>query len=308
MTVIHGLENISQEPNGRVLAVGVFDGVHWGHRAVFEKLLTVAERAHLTSAVLTFERHPAELLSPTRAPDYINTLDQRIELIEAAGVREITVADFTPELASLPHQRFVETVLLHTLNAKHVVVGSNFRFGKGRKGDVRSLTSAAPRLGFDLTVVPAVIVGGGPVSSTRVRALIGRGDVADASRLLGRRFALRGDVVMGEQLGRTLGFPTANVHTAARQLLPGTGVYAVEVTLDLTTYGGVCNIGSRPTFGGGGGESVEVHLAGFQEDIYGRTIDVVFFRRLRDEMVFESPEHLANQIREDLERAKPSFD
>ena len=305
MGVTYGLGNVSCEAKDGVVAVGVFDGVHWGHRAVFEKLLAVAERAALTPAVLTFEQHPAELLSPTRAPDYINTLDQRIELIESAGVREIIVADFTPELANLPHQQFVETVLQHTLKAKHIVVGSNFRFGKGRRGDVRSLTAAAPKLGLDLTVVPAVIVGGGPVSSTRVRTLIGRGDVANASQLLGRRFALRGTVVMGQQLGRTLGFPTANIQTGAHQLLPAGGVYAVEATLDLTTYGGVCNIGARPTFGGGA-ESVEVHLAGFRDNIYGRMIDVVFFRRLRDEMVFESPEHLADQIREDLERARAS--
>ncbi|OFX14034.1 MAG: riboflavin biosynthesis protein RibF [Armatimonadetes bacterium RBG_16_58_9] len=302
MNVVYGLDNIPPESTGRAVAVGMFDGVHWGHHAIFQRLLDSSVEGNLDPAVLTFEQHPAELLSPTRAPLYINTLDQRIELMEAAGVRQIIVADFNRHFANLTHREFASEILRDTLNARQVVVGSNFRFGKGREGDIRYLSAAAPRLGMTVIVVPAVIVAGGPVSSTRIRALISRGDVAGASKLLGRRFALRGSVVAGRQIGRSMGFPTANLQTAPRQLLPARGVYAVEVTIARTTYSGVCNIGSRPTFGGAD-ESVEVHLTGFQGNIYGETLDVVFCRRIRDEMVFETPEHLADQIRRDLARA-----
>lgn len=302
MSMVRGLENVPEEPRGRAVAVGVFDGVHWGHRAIFEKLVEVASEAGLRAAALTFEKHPAELLAPTRAPVYINTLEQRIELMHDAGVEEVIVTDFSPALANQPREEFVTAILRDALDARQIVVGSNFRFGKDREGDMRYLAGIAPGAGMGLAVVPAVVINGGPVSSTRIRAVVGRGDVDMATRLLGRRFALRGEVVMGRQIGRTLGFPTANLRTAPRQLLPARGVYAVEVTIGGSTYAGVCNVGSRPTFGAGP-DTVEVHLAGFQGNIYGEVIDVVFCRRLRDEMTFESPERLAEQIRQDIDRA-----
>lgn len=302
MSIVQGLDNLPDDWQECAVAVGVFDGVHWGHHAILQRLIARAAGAGVKPVVLTFERHPAELLAPTRAPEYITTLDQRVELIQAVGVDDIVIAEFNHALADLTHEEFLKSVLLSTMRAREVVIGANFRFGKDRRGDIRYLSEAAPKLGIGLSVVPAVIVNGGPVSSTRIRALISRGDVEAASKLLGRRFALRGRVAAGRQIGRALGFPTANIETALRQLLPARGVYAVESTIDATTYDGVCNIGSRPTFGGGT-QTVEVHLAGFEGDIYGQTIDVVFCRRLRDEMTFESPERLAEQIKADLERA-----
>lgn len=303
MSVIFGLENVPPEPRGRALAIGVFDGVHWGHRAIFEQLQTVATERGLVSAALTFEKHPTELLAPTRAPLYINSLDQRVELISALGMDDVIVIEFSPRLAALPKDDFMRNVMHDTLNVRHIVVGSNFRFGHNREGDVRYLAEAGQTLGMASTVVPAVVIAGAPVSSTRIRALIGRGDVEDATRLLGRRFVLRGRVVAGRQVGRTIGFPTANIETAPRQLVPARGVYAVEVALGKSVYLGVCNVGIRPTFGADGQSSIEVHLSGFRGNIYGATLDVVFCRRLRDEMAFDTPEHLAEQIRRDIERA-----
>lgn len=303
MSVVYGLENLTEAAHGRVVAVGVFDGVHWGHRAIFDRLIEVASRTGQTACALTFDKHPAEVLAPTRAPMYINTLDQRIELIKAIGVEEIIVAEFGPKLAGLSRDEFVRRILCEAMRAGHLVVGSNFRFGKGREGDVRYLAAAAPELGIELSIVPSVIIDKGPVSSTRVRAVVSRGDVVEAANLLGRRFALRGTVVMGEKIGRSLGFPTANIQTAQRQLLPARGVYVVEAAIGKSVYGGVCNIGNRPTFGGGS-QTIEVHLAGFEGMIYGTVLDVVFIRGLRDEMVFETPEKLAEQIRMDLERAE----
>jgi len=184
-----------------------------------------------------------------------------------------------------------------------VVVGSNFRFGRNREGDTRYLAQFLPEVQVGLSVVPAVIISGGPVSSTRIRALVNRGDIAEASKLLGKRFTLRGLVVAGEQIGRSLGFPTANLQTEPRQLVPADGVYAVEAAIGKSVFSGVCNIGQRPTFGGGL-RTIEVHFMGFEGNLYGTKLDVVFIRRLRDEMVFERPEHLAAQIREDLKRVR----
>ncbi|MCE5199926.1 MAG: bifunctional riboflavin kinase/FAD synthetase [Armatimonadota bacterium] len=302
MSVTFGLENIPHEARGCAVAIGVFDGVHWGHRAIFDELVGVATSRGIKSAALTFDKHPTELLAPSRAPEYISTLEQRIELIQAAGVDEVIVAEFNQELASLSREDFMSIVLRGFLRARHIVVGSNFRFGRDREGDTRYLMSNAPLLGIGVNVVPAVIVAGGPVSSTRVRALLSKGDIIEANKLLGRRFALRGTVVRGEQIGRTIGYPTANIQPGTRQIIPARGVYVVESKIDHTSYTGVCNIGRRPTFGGHA-QTIEVHFSGFQGDIYGHTLDVTFLRRLRDEMTFESPDMLADQIRKDLERA-----
>ncbi len=305
MSVIHGLNNVPHSEKGRAVAIGVFDGVHWGHKAIFESLRAAADESGLDALALTFEKHPTELLAPTRAPLYINTLDQRVELMKAAGIDEIVVAEFSPDLANLPKQGFMTSVLRDRLQCKRLVVGSNFRFGRNREGDTRFLHEAAPALGIGVTVVPAVIVNGGPVSSTRIRAMIARGDVEASSRLLGRRFALRGVVVQGRQIGRSIGFPTANIQTGPRQLIPGRGVYAVEVKVAKTVYPGVCSIGTRPTFDGRS-VTVEVHLPGFEGNLYGECLDVVFCRRLRDEMKFESPQHLVEQIEQDIRDAAGS--
>lgn len=302
MSVIYGLENVAREPKGRAVAVGVFDGVHWGHKAILERLNTEASDAGVEPLALTFDRHPAELLAPTRAPLYINTLEQRVELMQTAGADSIVVAAFNHELADLPREEFLSSVLRDRLQCRRIVVGSNFRFGKDREGDTRYLSEAGPALGMRVAIVPAVIVSEGPVSSTRIRAMIARGDVESASKLLGRRFALRGEVVQGRQVGRTIGFPTANIETAPRQLVPGHGVYAIEASVGMTAYPGVCSIGTRPTFDGQT-VTVEVHLSGFEGNLYGERLDVAFCRRLRGEMKFESAEHLAEQIRQDLKHA-----
>ncbi|MGB9619789.1 MAG: riboflavin kinase, partial [Armatimonadota bacterium] len=180
--------------------------------------------------------------------------------------------------------------------------GANFRFGRDREGDIRYLASAGPSMGFDVSVVSSVIIDGAPVSSTRIRTLIAAGEIENASRLLGRFFTLRGTVVPGDRVGRTLGFPTANIRTVPRQLVPASGVYAVDVPVSGSAYSGLCYIGTRPTFGGRK-QSIEVHLMGYRGDLYGATLDVIFRRRLRDDMVFESPEKLAEQIQRDVERA-----
>lgn len=303
MSVIYGLENVERKECGRAVAIGVFDGVHWGHRAIFEQLIRVATRCGITSAALTFDKHPTEVLAPMRVPQYINSLDQRVEFIESLGVNEVIVAEFSHELANLTREDFVDKILLDSLQVKQIVVGSNFRFGRGREGDIRYLNEISESLGIGITVVPAVIVDGGPASSTRIRAFLYRGDVEEAAKLLGRRFVLRGNVVEGHQIGRNLGFPTANIQTAIRQIIPARGVYAVESTISNTTYTGVCNIGHRPTFGGTL-DTIEVHFSDFTGDLYGKSLDITFCRRLRDEMTFESPDKLVEQIKRDIQESR----
>lgn len=302
MRLVNGIENAPKVEQGRAVAIGFFDGVHWGHRAIFEELLRVAVQERLVSTALTFNRHPAELLAANRAPSFINTMEQRIERISLMGIDEIVVAVFDLALANLPKDEFVSKILIESLGAKRVVVGSNFRFGKDREGDVRYLSLELERLGLGLSVVSAVVINGAAVSSTRIRTLIARGDVEDAGKLLGHKFVLRGQVVTGEQIGRKIGFPTANIQAGPRQIVPARGVYVVESVIGKTTYGGVCNIGSRPTFDGRH-ETIEIHFSGFNGDLYGEVLDITFCRRLRDEMIFESPEKLIEQIRKDLERA-----
>lgn len=302
MEVVHGLDNLPESFKCGAIAIGFFDGVHWGHRAIFNQLLEVAHASQTNAIAFTFDRHPAELLAPEFAPPYITTLSQRIELINDVGVERILIADFDPGLAGLTPSDFLGCIVVGRLAAKHIVVGSNFRFGRDREGDVRYLKAAASTFGFELTVVPSVIIDGAPVSSTRIRLMISRGDVEEASRLLGRRFVLRGTVVPGDRVGRVLGFPTANIQTEPRQLLPAHGVYTVQTQIGGAVWNGLCYIGKRPTFRSQR-EVVEVHLMGYSGDLYGRVLDITFLRRLRGEMVFETPEKLAQQIRSDLERA-----
>ena len=305
MVVVNGLENVKAALENRPVAValGMFDGVHWGHRSIFQRLVAVAAEENLTPAALTFDKHPTEVLAPSRTPYYINTLEQREEFIAAARVPYIVLANFTLELASLSPDDFFKDILINTLNAKAIVVGSNFRFGKGRTGDTRYMETLTKKLGMRLSVVPAVIINDGPVSSTRIRALISGGDIDAAANLLGRKFVLRGEVVMGRQVGRQLGFPTANIQTAKRQLIPARGVYVVETNIDDISYRGVCNVGVKPTFGEHA-ETVEVHLNGYTGDLYGRTLNISFQSRLRDEMSFTTPEKLIEQIIEDVKRAE----
>ncbi len=302
MEVFHGLENLPQSFKGGAIAIGFFDGVHWGHRAIFDRLLDVARGAGVNAVAFTFDRHPAELLAPKAAPPYITTLPQRIELIGQTGVDHILIAEFDSKLARLTPREFLREIVSGCFSARYVVVGSNFRFGRDREGDIRYLSVAASEYGFELSVVPSVIIEGAPVSSTRIRLVISRGDVELASKLLSRWFVLRGTVVPGDRVGRTIGFPTANIQAEPRQLIPAHGVYTIQTDIGGSTYNGLCYVGRRPTFRNTR-EVVEVHIMGYSGDLYGCVLDIAFRRRLRGEMVFESPSELAEQIRRDMQRA-----
>lgn len=302
MRIVRGLESFPPEARASAVALGVFDGVHLGHRAILGTAVARAGAEGLDALACTFDRHPAEILQPDRAPAAITTLDERLGLIAETGVAAAVVLSFTRELAAVEPEAFVKDILLSRLHARDVVVGFNHRFGRGARGDARLLESLAERLGFRAHVVPPLEVDGVPVSSTEIRAALQRGDVRRAARFLGRPYAIAGTVTAGAGRGRTLGFPTANIE-ADRVLLIPRGVYLGRVTVDGQVRPGVVNVGVRPTFG----ETtlaIEAHVLDFAGDLYGRQLRLEFLDRLRDEMRFGSVEELRMQIGRDIAAAR----
>jgi riboflavin kinase/FMN adenylyltransferase len=274
-------------PRPRHVAIGTFDGVHRGHQAVIDDADTV----------LTFDPHPLEVLHPAALPKLIMPFEVKRDVIDGLGVRELVVIPFDAEFAKLDAEQFVERVLIERLTAERVSVGENFRFGAKAKGDPAML-GRAPE--FETRVVPLVEVDGETVSSTRVRALIAAGDVVAAQRCLGAPFMVEGEVVSGDQRGRELGFPTANIVPDDRLAIPGHGVYAAFAN----GVPAAVNVGVRPTFESGRGVLIETYLIDHEQDLYGSTLRVAFVERLRGERRFASVEELIAQMRIDVEDAK----
>jgi riboflavin kinase / FMN adenylyltransferase len=275
------------EPRPRQVAIGTFDGVHLGHQAVIDGADTV----------LTFDPHPLEVLHPAALPKLIMPFEVKRDVIEGLGVRELVVIPFDREFAERSAERFVEHVLIEKLGAERVSVGENFRFGAKAKGDPAML---AARAEFETRVVPLVEVDGETVSSTRIRALVAAGDMAGARHCLGAPFMVEGTVVEGDQRGRELGFPTANIVPDDRLAIPGHGVYAAFAD----GVPAAVNVGIRPTFDSGRGVLIETYLIDREEDLYGRTLRVAFVERLRGERRFPGVEELIAQMRIDVEDAK----
>jgi|FLYL01.1.fsa_nt_gi riboflavin kinase/FMN adenylyltransferase len=283
------------------VTIGVFDGVHLGHQRVMATLVDLAAREDLVPAALTFDPHPLEFLAPERAPKLLTDVEQRIELLEGCGIRMVGVMAF-PHIRDLPAPVFAREVLSERILARHVVVGRDFRFGRDRTGDTALLGRLGEELGFRVETVDMVTVAHGEiVSATRIRAYVAAGDVEAAARLLGRPFELRGRVIRGDARGRTLGFPTANLHVPARMAIPADGVYAVWAVVGDQTHPAMANIGVRPTFGVSA-RTVEAHLLDFDGDLYGKVLRLRFVARLRDEKAFASVEELIDQLEADRRR------
>jgi riboflavin kinase / FMN adenylyltransferase len=275
------------EPRPRNVAIGTFDGVHLGHQAVIEGADTV----------LTFDPHPLEVLHPAATPKLIMPFNVKRDVIEGLGVEELVVIPFDRDFAQRSAEDFVEHVLLEKLDAKQVAVGENFRFGAKAKGDPAML-EARPE--FQARVVPLVEVDGETVSSTRIRALVAAGEMEAARRCLGAPFMVEGEVVTGDQRGRELGFPTANIVPDDRFAYPGHGVYAAFAD----GVPAAVNVGVRPTFESGRGVLIETYLIDREEDLYGRTLRVAFVERLRGERSYPDVQELVDQMHRDVEDAK----
>jgi len=285
------------------VTVGNFDGVHRGHQALVSAVVASARAAGGVSVVLTFDPHPARVLRPAHAPAALTTLAQKEELLAGLNIDRLAVLPFDARLAQLSPEEFARAVLRDTLGAQAVVVGESFRFGHHREGDALALAELGERLGFDVHAHPAVLEGGRPVSSSRIRSELAHGHVGAAADLLGRPYFVDGTVVRGAGRGRTIGVPTANL-AAENEILPAPGVYAGRCRVaGREWWPAVANLGRRPTFGGGD-LALEAHLIGFDGDLYGSRVRTSFHERLRDEERFPSKEALVARIREDIARAR----
>ena len=285
------------------VTIGNFDGVHLGHQALVAAAVERARSGGGVAVVLTFDPHPARVVSPGRAPAALSTPVQKEELLAELGVDRLAILPFDAEVAGLDPEAFARQVLVGALGARHVVVGESFRFGRRREGDARALAALGDRLGFAVLAVPAVLVGGEPVSSSRVRDALAEGDVRAARALLGRPHFVDAAVVRGDGRGRTIGVPTANLEPE-NEVLPARGVYAARCRVPGGRWSGaVVNLGHRPTFGGGP-VTLEAHLLDFEGNLYDARVRLEFHARVRGEQRFDGASALVARIRQDVVEAR----
>lgn len=305
MLVLRGVK--TPAPSATVLTIGNFDGVHLGHRALLARVRQAATDCGLAAAVLTFEPHPREFFDPASAPARLTTLREKLELLQDYGADLVCVSPFNREFAALSAEQFIEQVLQRCLRVRHLIIGDDFRFGARRAGDFAHLQAAGEARGFRVEAMDSVLQDGERASSSAVREALAAGDLGRAAALLGRPYSIDGRVVRGRQLGRQLGFATANMRIKHNPL-PLSGVFAVQVAgLGGQTYQGVANLGIRPTVGGEPQPLLEVHLFDFDGDIYGAHLSVSFLHKLREEMKFPDFSALVAQIGRDAEAARSYF-
>jgi riboflavin kinase/FMN adenylyltransferase len=304
---IRGLHNLRPWHRGCVATIGSFDGVHLGHQAILRQLIAAADTHRLPSVVIVFEPQPHEFFSGEKAPARLMRLREKIKALFAAGVERVLCVQFNDTLRGLSARQFIEQVLVQGLGIKHLVVGDDFRFGCDRKGDFNLLQQAGDEFGFSVSETFTLLRHNERVSSTRIRHLLELGEFTQAEELLGRRYSITGRVGYGQQLGRKLGVPTANIHLW-RYRSPLHGVFAVTARLENgSLYQGVANIGVKPTISGDRKPILEVHLFNFSTGIYGTLINVVFHHKLRKEQKFSSLDELAAQLQIDIAEAKTYF-
>jgi riboflavin kinase/FMN adenylyltransferase len=303
MEIIRGLEALNKSYPNTVLTIGNFDGVHLGHQKIIFEVLKRSEEIKGTSMAVTFEPHPMKVLAPEREIRILTTLEEKAKLIEEMGVNVLLCINFNKEFANLLPDDFIEDVLVKKINAKEIIVGTNYAFGKNKKGTVELLKRRGKKYGFRVKAVSNVRVYGNIVSSSSIRSLLLKGAVYDTSTFLGRAYSIEGSVIKGKGRGKSLlNIPTANI-TTPLEIAPKEGVYAIRVGFNNCIYEGVANIGKNPTFGNID-VSYEVHLFNFSGDLLGEDIRIFFIDRLRGEQLFPDILSLEKQIRNDIERAR----
>lgn len=304
MRVIRGLHNLRPADRGSVATIGNFDGVHLGHRAVFRRLLAKGRALGLPATVITFEPQAMEYFAPDAAPARLTRLREKLGALAECGIERVMLLEFGAKLAGLGAEDFVRELLVDGLGVRHLLVGDDFRFGRGREGDYGLLERMGGAHGFEVEDLYTITHGTERVSSTRIREALSRGDLDLARHLLGRPYRICGRIGHGDKRGRTIGFPTANLNLH-RRVSPLRGVYAVLVDgVAQRSWPGVANIGIRPTVGGEPRSLLEVHLFDFSGDIYGRHAEVWFRLKLRDEKKFGSFDELKIQIQRDAAAAR----
>jgi riboflavin kinase/FMN adenylyltransferase len=305
MEIILGIGQLKRPLVKPVVTLGNFDGVHLGHQRIFNRVKEDASKIGGEAVVITFEPHPLKVLAPHRCPPLLTPFRKKMILMEEFGIDVVLCIEFTPAFSETSPSDFVKNVLVERVGARKIIVGENYHFGKGKEGNAETLKSMGKLFNVAVEVVPRFKVGDTVVSSSRVRELIHGGKMEEASRLLGRDYLMVGKVVEGAGRGRALGFPTANLELTD-DLHPQSGVYAVEVLWNRRSLHGVANVGRNPTFETGALKKIfiEVYILDFDQQIYGEEIQVNFRRRIRDEVRFDSVDHLIAQIKKDVEWAR----
>lgn len=305
MQVFRGIPERSE--HGCVLTIGNFDGVHRGHQALLAKLTAKARATGLPASVLTFEPHPREYFAHENRPRRLTSLREKIQLLAAQGVDRLYIGRFNARFASLTAEQFIEDILIRGLGVRDLMIGDDFRFGKGRRGDFAMLQHAGQTAGFTVEAMHTLVHEGERVSSSAIREALAEGDMPHAARLLGRPYSISGRVMHGDKIGRTIGFPTANIQLKHRSP-PLMGIYTVSVDgLADKPWPGVASIGVRPTINDAGRATLEVHLFDWSADCYDAHLRVNFLRKQRDEERYDSLEALTAQIARDAEEARAYF-
>lgn len=280
------------------MTIGVFDAVHRGHQMVIRRARDQARMRAIKSLVFTFERHPLALLAPAYCPPTLTQPDEKARLIERLEIDVCLMLRFTPEVAAIPADQFIDDILVRRCQVRYITCGWNFSFGAGGKGNTQMLKQRGREMKFDVEILEPMNESSSPISSTRVREHLLEGRVEDAPKFLQRRYGFHAEVISGHQRGRQIGYPTANLKPPANQLIPADGVYAILMRVDDQYYGGMMNIGSRPTFEGAG-RAMEAHLFHFSGDLLGQTVWVEFIERVREEKKFSGVEELVAQLKRD---------
>jgi len=302
--IYHNINNF--EAKNPVVTIGTFDGVHLGHQKVIARLKEFARKHNGESVIFTFHPHPRLVTAPNEGNlRLLTTIEEKKQLFEKSGIDHLIVYPFTKTFSELSYSSFVKNILVDKLKTRCLVVGYDHRFGKNREGSFEYLKECAKSYNFKIEKLDALLIDEAHVSSTRIRNALEDGDVEQANKFLGYRFTLHGTVVEGQRVGRKMGFPTANIEASdPHKLIPGYGVYAVEIILSGEKYGGMLNIGTRPTFNNNAdNRSIEVHIFNFSGDIYNKEITLIFEAKIRNEKKFSGPEALVEQLKKDKETA-----
>jgi riboflavin kinase / FMN adenylyltransferase len=302
MIIYRSIEEITAPLHNPVVTIGNFDGVHLGHREMFRRLKDSAREIGGVSVVVTFDPHPLRVVASGKSVSLINTLEEKVKLIEASGLDYLLIIPFDKVFAEVSATEFVEQVLVGTIGIKRLLIGYDYVFGKGRGGDINLLRQLGERLSFRVDLLDPISTNGTIFSSSLIRTLVREGKVGEVVRYLGRHFSLGGKVVHGLHRGKSLGFPTANIVTD-KELIPADGVYAVKIRISNELYDGACNIGNNPTFADGQ-QSIEAYIFDFDGELYGQDIRIYFIERLREERCFASPQELAQAIAEDVAKCR----
>lgn len=308
MEIIKGIENLKRPLRNPVVTLGNFDGVHLGHQKIFQRVQGEASKTHGEGMVITFEPHPLKVLAPERFLPLLTPFRKKMMLIEKSNMDTVLCIEFSLTFSEIVPLDFIKKILVEKIKVRKIVIGYNYHFGKGQKGDAQTLRDAGKVFNFDVEVMEPLKIGSTIVSSSKIRDLIQQGEIEEASKLLGRDYPIIGKVIEGAKRGKTLGFPTANIEISD-ELYPKAGVYAVTVEYHQQRFNGLANVGFNPTFlpkktGEERPISFEVYLLDFNRNIYSEEIQVSFKRRIRDEICFDSPTQLIQQIQKDIQWAQ----